>query len=326
MVWDVRRDSVELGDGQTVTRELIAHTGAVGVIALNAADEVLLLRQYRHPVSSYLWEPPAGLLDVAGRGRARLRTARAVRGGRPAGRRVARAARLLQLARRQHRGVPLLSGPRPARGAGGRASRARRARSATWPPPGSRSTRRATSCWPAGLHNPAAVSGILAAAAARTAGLGHPAPCRRAVAGALARTLNERERWAIRSHFPLRPEVDVHGAPKCLTPERWAGLPYELSDPAREGVAYAYSASFLRRTGRAVRHQTSDQPGGPRDQSVGTGLACVRGRMAGARDDPGHARCGVALTPVIRACSRFEAVRPRGAAVRSPSVRLPSYD
>lgn len=66
MVWDVRRDTVDLGDGQTVTRELIAHTGAVGVIALSATDEVLLLRQYRHPVSSYLWEPPAGLLDVAG--------------------------------------------------------------------------------------------------------------------------------------------------------------------------------------------------------------------------------------------------------------------
>jgi ADP-ribose pyrophosphatase len=66
MVWDVRRDTIDLGDGQTVTRELVAHTGAVGVIALNAADEVLLLRQYRHPVSSYLWEPPAGLLDVAG--------------------------------------------------------------------------------------------------------------------------------------------------------------------------------------------------------------------------------------------------------------------
>jgi 8-oxo-dGDP phosphatase len=66
MVWDVRRDTVELGDGQAVTREFIAHTGAVGVIALNAADEVLLLRQYRHPVSSYLWEPPAGLLDVPG--------------------------------------------------------------------------------------------------------------------------------------------------------------------------------------------------------------------------------------------------------------------
>lgn len=66
MVWDVRRDQVDLGDGQTVTREVVDHTGAVGVVVLDAEDRVLLLRQYRHPVRSYLWEPPAGLLDVAG--------------------------------------------------------------------------------------------------------------------------------------------------------------------------------------------------------------------------------------------------------------------
>ena len=66
MVWDVRRDEVELGDGQTVTREVIDHTGAVGVVVLDDEDRVLLLRQYRHPVRSYLWEPPAGLLDVPG--------------------------------------------------------------------------------------------------------------------------------------------------------------------------------------------------------------------------------------------------------------------
>ena len=29
-------------------------------------DRLLLVRQYRHPVQHYLWEPPAGLLDVAG--------------------------------------------------------------------------------------------------------------------------------------------------------------------------------------------------------------------------------------------------------------------
>jgi 8-oxo-dGDP phosphatase len=66
MIWDVRRDEVDLGDGQTVTREVVDHTGAVGVVLLDARDRVLLLRQYRHPVRSYLWEPPAGLLDVAG--------------------------------------------------------------------------------------------------------------------------------------------------------------------------------------------------------------------------------------------------------------------
>lgn len=66
LVWDVRRDEVDLGDGQTVTREAVEHTGAVGVLALDDSDRVLLVRQYRHPVRSYLWEPPAGLLDVAG--------------------------------------------------------------------------------------------------------------------------------------------------------------------------------------------------------------------------------------------------------------------
>ncbi len=63
-VWDVRRDTVDLGDGQTVVRDLMVHTGAVGVIALDATDRVLLIRQYRHPVAMMLWEPVAGLLDV----------------------------------------------------------------------------------------------------------------------------------------------------------------------------------------------------------------------------------------------------------------------
>jgi 8-oxo-dGTP pyrophosphatase MutT (NUDIX family) len=65
MVWDVRRDRVDLGHG-VVNREVLVHTGAVGVVALDADERVLLLRQYRHPVGHYLWEPPAGLLDVPG--------------------------------------------------------------------------------------------------------------------------------------------------------------------------------------------------------------------------------------------------------------------
>ena len=65
-VWNVRTDTVDLGDGQTVVRDLIEHPGAVGVIALDDEDRVLLVRQYRHPVRSVLWEPPAGLMDVDG--------------------------------------------------------------------------------------------------------------------------------------------------------------------------------------------------------------------------------------------------------------------
>jgi ADP-ribose pyrophosphatase len=65
-VWSVRSDTVDLGDGQTVVRDVVDHPGAVGILALDDADRVLLLRQYRHPVGAMLWEPPAGLLDVDG--------------------------------------------------------------------------------------------------------------------------------------------------------------------------------------------------------------------------------------------------------------------
>jgi 8-oxo-dGTP pyrophosphatase MutT (NUDIX family) len=66
MVWDVVRDTVDLGDGGVVRREYINHTGAVAVMALDEHDQVLFIRQYRHPVRMELWELPAGLLDVQG--------------------------------------------------------------------------------------------------------------------------------------------------------------------------------------------------------------------------------------------------------------------
>jgi len=66
LIWDVRRDRVDLGGGGAVLRDYVAHTGAVAVLVLDDEDRVLLQRQYRHPVGTELWEPPAGLLDVAG--------------------------------------------------------------------------------------------------------------------------------------------------------------------------------------------------------------------------------------------------------------------
>lgn len=65
-VWSVRTDVVDLSDGQQVSRDVIAHPGAVGIIAVDDDLQVLLVRQYRHPVGALLWEPPAGLLDVPG--------------------------------------------------------------------------------------------------------------------------------------------------------------------------------------------------------------------------------------------------------------------
>lgn len=62
----VRRDQVRMPDGAEVGREVIEHPGAVGIVALDDAGQVLLIRQYRHPVGWMLWEIPAGLRDVAG--------------------------------------------------------------------------------------------------------------------------------------------------------------------------------------------------------------------------------------------------------------------
>jgi 8-oxo-dGTP pyrophosphatase MutT (NUDIX family) len=69
MVWDVRRDTIDLGEAGEVRREYVDHPGAVSILALREVlgrDQVLLIQQYRHPVGSFEWEPPAGLLDVAG--------------------------------------------------------------------------------------------------------------------------------------------------------------------------------------------------------------------------------------------------------------------
>jgi 8-oxo-dGDP phosphatase len=66
MVWDIVRDTVDLGEGGVHQREYVEHTGAVGVLALDDDDRVLFVEQYRHPVGMTLWELPAGLLDVEG--------------------------------------------------------------------------------------------------------------------------------------------------------------------------------------------------------------------------------------------------------------------
>jgi len=69
MVWDVRRDTVDLGEGGQVRREYVDHPGAVSIVALRQVkdrDQVCLIQQYRHPVGAFEWELPAGLLDVEG--------------------------------------------------------------------------------------------------------------------------------------------------------------------------------------------------------------------------------------------------------------------
>lgn len=62
----VRQDVVIPVVGDRFTRDVVVHPGAVGILALDDQERVLLVSQYRHPVGHRLLEAPAGLLDVPG--------------------------------------------------------------------------------------------------------------------------------------------------------------------------------------------------------------------------------------------------------------------
>jgi 8-oxo-dGDP phosphatase len=62
----VRVDDVRMSDGQVVQREVVAHPGAVAIVALDDDGKIVLVNQYRPAIATRLDELPAGLLDVGG--------------------------------------------------------------------------------------------------------------------------------------------------------------------------------------------------------------------------------------------------------------------
>jgi ADP-ribose pyrophosphatase len=62
----LRKDTVAMPGGGESVREVVHHPGAVGIVAIDDQDRVVMLRQYRHPIGEHLWELPAGLRDVDG--------------------------------------------------------------------------------------------------------------------------------------------------------------------------------------------------------------------------------------------------------------------
>jgi ADP-ribose pyrophosphatase len=59
----IHEDDVRLVDGTPAKREVVAHPGAVAIVAIDADGRVVLVRQWRHPVDRALWELPAGTRD-----------------------------------------------------------------------------------------------------------------------------------------------------------------------------------------------------------------------------------------------------------------------
>lgn len=62
-IFELSKDQVRYQSGATVQIDVIHHRGGAGVVPITDNNEVVLVRQYRHPVGEYLLELPAGKLD-----------------------------------------------------------------------------------------------------------------------------------------------------------------------------------------------------------------------------------------------------------------------
>lgn len=61
---EVLKDTVQLPDGSSATREYITHPGAVAMLALLDNGNLLLERQHRYPLHRDFIELPAGKIDA----------------------------------------------------------------------------------------------------------------------------------------------------------------------------------------------------------------------------------------------------------------------
>ena len=60
---NLRVDKVMLPGGRETTREIVEHSDCVAIVAIDAEDNVILVRQFRHAVARELLEIPAGGIE-----------------------------------------------------------------------------------------------------------------------------------------------------------------------------------------------------------------------------------------------------------------------
>jgi len=59
-VFRVRTDLLRYVDGHRFACDVVEHPGSVAIAAMLGERELLLVRQYRHPLHAMMWEIPAG--------------------------------------------------------------------------------------------------------------------------------------------------------------------------------------------------------------------------------------------------------------------------
>ena len=60
----LRVDTVQVSGGRQTTREIVERADCVAIVAIDADDNVLLVKQFRKPVEKELLEIPAGCIDA----------------------------------------------------------------------------------------------------------------------------------------------------------------------------------------------------------------------------------------------------------------------
>lgn len=61
--YNLRQDRVRIHTGEEITYTYQEHPGAAFIVPVTAGGNIVLVRQYRHPVGEWLWEVPAGAVD-----------------------------------------------------------------------------------------------------------------------------------------------------------------------------------------------------------------------------------------------------------------------
>ncbi len=60
------QDEILTAYGKPATRDVVLHPGGVCVLPILPNGDLVLIRQFRYPTGEFLWEFPAGKLDVEG--------------------------------------------------------------------------------------------------------------------------------------------------------------------------------------------------------------------------------------------------------------------
>jgi ADP-ribose pyrophosphatase len=63
-LFNVLLETVTLPNGKIKDREVVRHPGAAAMVPLLEDGKIVLVKQYRHAVGDFIWEIPAGTLEV----------------------------------------------------------------------------------------------------------------------------------------------------------------------------------------------------------------------------------------------------------------------